>query len=78
MAGDDKAKPDIKNASGRYSASDQADKNRRDEQRDHGVYGHPAKDTPGQERDGTPRKPGASLRPQKQARTSSRNGTVKR
>ncbi len=78
MARDDKAKRDIKHAYGRYSASEQSDKNRRDEQRDHGVYGHPEEDTPGQQRDGTARKPSASRRPQKQALTSSRNGTVKR
>ncbi len=78
MARDDKAKQDIKRAYGRYSASDQADKRRRDEQRDHGVYGYPPDDTPGQERDGTARKAGASRRPRKPARPSSRNSTVKR
>lgn len=53
MAGN-KARPDIKRAYGRYSASDQADKSRRDEQRDHGVSGHPSKDAPGQAKKGRP------------------------
>ena len=78
MARSDKAKRDIKRAYGRYSASDQADKRRRDEQRDHGVYGYPPEDTPGQERDGTARKPTAGRRPRQAARPSSRSNTVKR
>lgn len=76
MARNGKAKPDIKRAYGRYSASDQADKNRRDEQRDHGVYGRPADDTPGQERDRTARGSTANRRPR--TRTSLRNGKAKR
>lgn len=77
MAGN-KVRPDIKRACGRYSASDQADKNRRDEQRDHGVYGHPTEDVPGQERDGTIRRPDANRRPRTQPRPSRRNGALKR
>lgn len=73
-----KARPDVKRAYGRYSASDQADENRRDEQRDHGVYGHSAEDVPGQERDGTTRRPNASQRPRTQPRTSLRKGALKR
>ncbi len=78
MAHSEKARPDIKRAYGRYSASDQSDKNRREEQRDHGVYGHPPEDAPGQKRDGTARRPSASQTPRKQPGTSRRNATVKR
>ncbi len=78
MARDDKAKRDIKRAYGRYSASDQADKNRRDEVRDHGVYGYPPEDAPGQERNHTARRSDADRRPRKQPRPGRGNGTAKR
>jgi hypothetical protein len=78
MADKEKVRPDIKRAYGRYSASDQGDRNRRDEQRDHGVYGHSPEDAPGQEREVTSGKPGAARRPRTEPRTSRHNGAIKR
>lgn len=53
MARHDKDRRDMRYAYGRYSGSEQGDDSRRGELREHGLYGHPADEAPGYEREYT-------------------------
>jgi hypothetical protein len=75
MVHDDKERRGVKNAYGRYSASDQADERRSKEVRDHGVYGHRPEDSPGHERErSTARRPTNGQRSERKPRSPSRTG----